>query len=172
MLLCVSDVFGLSSDNTKPVHITADYGAANQKTLMTTLTGDITITRGSIVVHAKDGTVKQDANGDKIITLYGSPIDFSQKQDDGYLINGQSNKFEYNTKTNIAILSNRAKIKKNDDEISGETITYNTKTQVYNANGIPSNGIYKKNKSGKIIIILNDIQNEPKHNKPNIAKPN
>lgn len=152
---------GLSTDESQPIKITANSGIADQKNLMTILTGNIIITRGSIVIHANKGTVHQDANGDKLLTLYGTPITFSQRQDDGQMVKGQCNQFDYNTKTNLAILTGRAKIQKEKDLITGEKITYNTKTQVYSANGSPANGINKK-QAGRVTIILDQIENGKK----------
>ncbi|MFN8771265.1 MAG: lipopolysaccharide transport periplasmic protein LptA [Neisseriaceae bacterium] len=159
--MLTNNIMALSTDESQPIKISAASGEADLKNKSTVLNGPLTITRGSIVVHANKGTIHQDSEDDKLLTLYGSPITFTQKQDDGTIVNGQCNQFDYNTKTNLAILSGRAKIRKGKDLITGEKITYNTKTQVYSANGLPANGINKK-QSGRITIILDQTNNGKK----------
>ena len=157
--ICIgsNNVYALSTDESKPVQITADNGVANLKSKDVTLNGPLTITRGSILVKANKGTVHQDANNDKLLTLYGTPVTFTQKQDDGSTVDGQCNQFEYNTKTNIAILTGRARMQKGKDSITGERITYNTKTSVYSAAGMPTNGV-NKTQTGKVTIILDNLE--------------
>jgi lipopolysaccharide export system protein LptA len=153
-------VFALTSDTDKPVQISAEHGEANQQNQTTMLSNNVTIIRGSITINADRGTVALDKNGDKLITLWGSPIRFSQRQDNGEMISGQCNLFNYNTKTNLAILQGRAKMKKGSDQISGETISYNTQSQIYSANGVAANGINKKQRAGRITIILNNLEKQ------------
>ena len=152
-------VIGLSTDDKQPIQIQANNGIANHKTMVTTISGDVVITRGSIIIHANSGIVSQDEQNNKLLTLIGSPVTFSQKQDDGNIVNGQANEFKYDTKTNIATLNKRAKIQKGKDLISGEQITYNTKTLEYSASGQAQNGISKQN-SGRVNIILNELENK------------
>lgn len=161
LTVLTNSVFALASDEKQAITISAANGEADLKNKTTVLIGPIVITRGSILIHASKGTIHQDANDDKLLTLYGSPITFSQKQDDGSIVNGQCNQFDYNTKTNLAVLSGRARMQKGKDVITGEKITYNTKTQVYSANGLPADGISKKH-SGRITIILDQINNGKK----------
>ena len=154
----INNIYALSSDESKPVQIDANNATADQVNMTVVLTGNVIITRGSIYVHGDKGISSQDKDSNKIITLYGSPITFSQLQDDGQKITGQCNTFTYNTQTNLAILTGRAQIKKGKDNVSGEQITYNTKTQIYSANGLPRSGINKK-QSGRVTIILDKVEN-------------
>ncbi|MCE2706407.1 MAG: lipopolysaccharide transport periplasmic protein LptA [Proteobacteria bacterium] len=156
--MTISQVYALTGDETKPLQIDADNATLDQKNMTTVFTGNVIITRGSIIVHANKGIASQDANKDNIVILYGTPITFSQIQDDKQKITGQCNQFEYNTKTNLAILSGNAKIKKNKDSIISEQITYNTKTQTYSAKGLAANGVNKK-QSGRVSVILDQMQN-------------
>ncbi len=162
-LLClffgiINNSFALKDDNEKPVQIDANNATADQKSMTTVFTGNVIITRGSILVHADKGVASQDSDQENIVTLFGSPVKFSQKQDDGQLVTGQCNQFTYNSKTNLAVLTGRAKIKKGKDNITGEQITYNTQSQIYSATGIPASGISKK-QSGRVTVILDQINN-------------
>lgn len=147
----------LKGDEGKPIQIDADHGTVNQKAMTSEFSGNVVITRGSLVVHANKADASQDAQGDKLLTLYGSPVTFMQVADDGEKIEGQANQFSYNTKSNMAILTGRARVKKGKNIVIGDTLTYNTQTQVYSATSGMANGVNKKS-SGRITVILDQGQ--------------
>lgn len=146
-------VFALKSDEQQDLKLDANNATLDYKNKVTVFTGNVVITRGSLVVHADKGMASEDKDQHKMITLYGAPVTFVQLQDDGEKIEGQGNQFDYNAKTNLAILSGRARVKKGKNIVIGEKITYNMVTQVYSASATPANGINKQT-SGRITVIL------------------
>lgn len=163
LLVCLapSAAFALKGDETKPVQIEADQATLDQKQMETVFTGKVVITRGSILIHADKGVADQNPNGDKTVKLFGDPVTFQQTMDDGKLVAGQANRFDYATQTNLAILTGRARIKKGNDMVTGSKITYNTKTQVYSVNSMPANGINKA-KLGRVTVILDQAEHDSK----------
>ena len=153
VVACSSYVYALKSDDQQDMHLDANSAKLDYKNKTTVFTGNVIITRGSIVVHADNGTASEDQEGQRVITLHGTPVTFSQLQEDGDKVEGQGNQFDFNTKTHLAILSGRARIKKGKSIIIGDKITYNTETQVYSADTTSANGINKQ-KSGRVKIIL------------------
>ena len=143
-----------SIDESKPIQIEADHAVLDQKQMVTVFSGRVVITKGSLVVHANQGIATQDKAGDRTLLLVGSPVTFIQKAEDGDLIEGQGNKFDYNTKTGLAVLTGRARVKKGDNLIVGDTLTYNTKTLVYSAVATPANGLQPTKTNGRITVIL------------------
>lgn len=163
LILCSSDVFALKSDANKPVQIDADHATLDEKQKQTVFDGNVIITRGSLVVHASKGTANQDIVGDRVIDLFGSPVVFQQLTDDGKQVIGQCNHFNYDTKTGLAILTDRAMVRKGKSIIIGDKLTYNTKTEVYSAISDLGNGITKKS-TGRVTVILD--QNDMSAPKP------
>ncbi len=157
MFLVAMPSYALKTDDKKPVQIEADSGTGDQNKKVLEFIGDVKITKGSLIVHADKGVASQDKEGDRTITLYGKPVAFEQMQDDGVKIVGQGDKFEYNTKSNLAVLTGRAKIRKGKSEIVGDVLTYNTQTQVYSAQSNFGNGV-KKTSGGRITVILDQGQ--------------
>ncbi len=151
--------YALKGDEQQPIKIEADSGTADMKQMMTVFNGNVVITQGSLVIHADKATAEQDANGYRSIILYGKPVVFEQIDNDGGKIEGQGNQFNYNTKSNLALLTGRSRVKKGNNIIIANVITYNTKTQVYSATATPSNGVNKKT-SGRITVILDKINND------------
>lgn len=160
--LCLSFVliyhtFAIDS-NSKPIQIEANHATVDQKEMQSVFAGNVVITRGSLVVQADKGVANQDKSGDRVLDLYGSPVIFQQLTEDGKKINGQCDHFNYNTKTNLAVLMGRARVKKGKSVIIGDKLTYNTATQVYSAVSDLGNGITQKT-TGRVTVILdqNDI---------------
>ena len=149
----MSNAIALKGDSDKPVQIDANSATVDSKNKVSVFTGNVVITQGSLIVHATKAVATEDALGDKTVTLYGSPVDFMQLQDDGDKVEGQGNQFEYNTKTNLGILSGKARVKKGKNIVIGDKITYNSKTQVYSAISAMANGV-DKNTSGRVTVIL------------------
>lgn len=156
-MLLIAHVFAIDS-NSKPIQIEANHATVDQKEMQTVFAGNIVITRGSLIIEADKGVANQDKSGDRILDLYGSPVVFQQLTEDGKKITGQCNHFNYNTKTNLAILMDRARVKKGKSIIIGDKLTYNTATQVYSAVSDLGNGITQKT-TGRVTVILdqNDI---------------
>lgn len=149
--------YGLKSDASKPVQIDADRATFDQKNMVSVFTGNVVIQQGSLVVHAKQGTASQDKAGFQTISLSGSPVTFFQLNDDGEKTEGQGNNFEYTTKDNLAVLSGRARVKKGDNLVIGDKLTYNTQSQIFSATATNANGV-SSTKSGRVTVILQPNQ--------------
>lgn len=155
LLLCSLpfSAYALKGDESQPLTIVADSATFDQKNQVTVFSGNLVITKGALIVHASQGTASQDKGGDRTLKLVGAPVTFVQKQDDGGLIEGQGNNFDYNTKTSLAVLTGRARVKNGKNIVLGDILTYNTTTHVYSAAAPITNGVTKK-KSGRITVIL------------------
>ncbi len=157
MLLLAIPSYALKGDDKKPIQIEADSGTGDQNKKVLEFIGNVKITKGSLIVNADKGVASQYKEGDRTFVLYGKPVAFEQMQDDGVKIIGQGDKFEYNTKSSLAVLTGRAKIRKGKSEIVGDVLTYNTQTQVYSAKSNFGNGV-TKNSGGRITVILDQGQ--------------
>jgi lipopolysaccharide export system protein LptA len=115
------------------------------------------ITQGSMTARANTAKASQDKSGYQNITLIGTPVTFSQLNDDGEMTTGQGNQFNYNTKNNLAVLSGRARVKKGNNLVMGDMLTYNTQTQIFGATTTNANGV-STTKSGRVTVILQPDQ--------------
>ena len=149
--------YALNGDDKKPLQIEANSATGDQNKKVLEFIGNVKITKGSLIVHADKGVGSQDKEGDRTFILYGKPVTFEQMQDDGVKVVGQGDKFEYNSKSNLAVLTGRAKIKKGKSEVIGDVMTYNTQTQVYSAQSNFGNGV-NKTSGGRITVILDQGQ--------------
>ncbi len=153
ILFCINKVFALTADSQQDMTIEANSATFDYNTKVGTFAGNIIIKRGSIVIKANSGTASVDQDNNKYVILNGDPVTFYQQQDDNTIINGQGNNLSYDTKTNLLILSSKARIKKASDIIIGQKIIYNTKTNQYSVNsGIVNNNTASNN--NRVTIIL------------------
>lgn len=157
LMLIAPFSFALKSDESQPIQIVADQATADQINKKTVFTGNVVVTRGSIVVNSNKAEASEDKSGYKIIHLIGSPVTFEQMNDDGEKTTGQCNDFEYNTKNSMAILTGRARVSKGDNLVMGDRLTYNTQTQIYSAVSNNANGV-STTKSGRVTVILQPNQ--------------
>jgi lipopolysaccharide export system protein LptA len=134
------------ADRYKETVITSNAMSANDLQQVTTYTGNVLLNKGSIVVRAEKLEVKRDPEGYDYATAFAGPgklAYFRQKREgsDEY-IEGVAERIEYDGKAETAKFFNRAVMKrliceKAADEVRGDTITYDQKTDIYTASGGP-----------------------------------
>lgn len=136
LILVLSLVSDLVLAKSLPIHIHAGAGSVDMRNMTSSFTGNITITQGTLVVHASSGQASQDKDGNKKLVLLGSaksPVTFQELASDKELIKGRGDRFEYNTVTSVASLIGNARITKGNSLIEGDKLTYNTQTEFYSA---------------------------------------
>lgn len=116
---------------------------ADEVTQTTTLTGDVMVTKGSLVLRADQAVVKQTPQDDLQVTLSGAPgklASFRQKRDGGpdLWVEGEAQRIEYDERSAVMKLFGSAKIrqlegKRLTDEIQSEYITYDSLREVFAA---------------------------------------
>ncbi|HEU4622878.1 MAG TPA: lipopolysaccharide transport periplasmic protein LptA [Burkholderiaceae bacterium] len=134
-----------NDDANKPVNIEADRGSYDDLKQLAVFTGNVVLTRGSLVIRADRIEVRQSPEGFQFGSAFGSGdrlASFRQKRGEGTdeTIEGQGERIDYDGQTDVVTLIQRAQLRRLQngkvfDEISGHTITYNNRTDVYNVAG-------------------------------------
>jgi lipopolysaccharide export system protein LptA len=130
------------ADFDKPTQVEANQATYDEAKQTNVFTGNVVLTRGTLVMHADKMLVRKDAAGNQFATLYAVPggtTRFRQKRDGGkdmWIDGSASDRIEYDTKTEIAKLFKNAKIKMTDagkvtDEVEGEFVSYDSRTEFY-----------------------------------------
>lgn len=145
------NAFALESDRKQPIAIEADQGSLDQKNQVTVFSGNVVIKQGTLNIRAASVRVAQDKqSGNQTMTATGSPVRFSQQLENKGLVEGQGNKVEYSSATNIVKLIGNAKVQRGGDIAQGEAISYNTRTEVYTVLGGAATG----NKNGRRVSVV------------------
>ncbi len=133
-----------SADADKPTNIEADQMSYDDVRQINTFTGNVVLTRGTLIMKAHKMVVRQDPAGYQFATLHaggGKPASFRQKRDGGenLWIEGEAQRIEYDNKADVAKLFTNAKMRrleggKTTDEVEGEFISYDNRTEFFAVN--------------------------------------
>lgn len=136
------------ADATKPTNVEANQMEYDDVKQINTFTGNVVLTRGSILMKANKMVVTQDPAGYQFITMYAGPgalASFRQKRDGGpdQWIDGQAERIEYDDKAEIMKLFSKARMRrlegtKPTDEVEGEYISYDTRAEFFTVHNTSS----------------------------------
>lgn len=136
------------ADSEKPTNVEANQMAYDDVKQINTFTGNVILTRGTLVMHANKLIVSQDPAGYQYATLLAAPgglATFRQKRDAGpnQWVEGQAERIEYDGKAEIVKLFSKARIRrlegtKPTDEVEGEFISYDSRAEFFTVNNTPS----------------------------------
>ena len=125
-------------DKKQPINYSANTGDVNYQTKVGNLSGNVIITQGPMTIRADKIVFRQNGDGSISATATGNPITFRQKRDgvDEYF-EGYAQRAEYNGEKELLELFDRALLKRGQDEIRSNYISYNTRTEQFRAEGRP-----------------------------------
>jgi lipopolysaccharide export system protein LptA len=127
-----------TGDREKPINFSADRGDLNYETKVGKLDGSVVLTQGTITVRADRLTFRQNPDNSMQVTAFGNPVSFRQKRDgsDEYY-EGFAQRIEYDGAKDLLELFDRALLRRGTDEIRSNYISYNSKTELFTAEGRP-----------------------------------
>ncbi len=125
----MQQALALPSDAQQPIHLLADRATYSERTGVTSYSGNVTITQGTLKLAADNITVNL-SNGHSIQSAVatGRPATMQQvvTKEKG-LAKGQANKIDYNAQSGIITLTGNAKLTQNGASFSGNVIRYSLK---------------------------------------------
>lgn len=147
------------SDRNKPVQLEAEQVSIDDARQVSTFTGNVVLTQGTLEIRGDTLVVKQNSEGLQHATATGKPASFRQKRDGANeYIEGYGERIVYNSTHTTLNLFGNARLKRGQDQVSSEHITYNSTTEIFRANGLTSNkpGAPRKGRVRVIIQPKND----------------
>lgn len=124
------------ADRDKPVNLEADSVTLDDASRVSTYQGNVQLSQGTLLIRADRLIVREDDAGLQHGTAYGNPASFRQKREgsDDY-IEGYGQRIEYDGRNDKIELFSQARMKRNQDEIRGDYISYNAKTEFFQVLG-------------------------------------
>lgn len=121
--------YALPEDANQPIRLTADRATFSESTGVTTYSGNVVISQGTLKITASNLTVNLDQNRSiQSAVAAGSPATFEQVVSlEKGLAKGSAQRIDYNAQTGIVTLSGNAKLTQNNASFSGNTIRYSLK---------------------------------------------
>lgn len=157
------NAYALKSDESASIVITANQAKLNTKTKITTFTGAVIMDKGSFHLTADSCYAEQRIDKSNYLKLEGSPVYFSQIQDDGTKVQGQANFLDYDSLSGVAVLVGRARLLKGKTSLIGNKITYNLKSSEYLISGGVANGLSKTSGDRVTVIVNADDMKQESH---------
>lgn len=141
LLLSLLSVVSLSAwgekgDRDKPVHLEADNVTLDDVRKLSVFQGNVLLVQGTLMIRADQVEGRQNDEGLQSVTALGNPVSFRQKRDgvDEY-VEGFAARAEYDSVQSLLTLRGNARLRKGGDEIRGEQITYDARTEFYKVVG-------------------------------------
>jgi lipopolysaccharide export system protein LptA len=124
------------ADRDKPINVSADELTANNEIQESVFKGNVVLTQGTLRIAADRVVIKEDKEGYRFAVAYGAPVAFRQKRDkaDDY-IEGWAERAEYDNKSEVMKLFNKARIKSSQGDLAGDFISYNTVRELFQVTG-------------------------------------
>jgi len=146
-ILC-GNAHAAEADSEQPTNIEADRMVYDDVKQVNTFTGNVVLTRGSLVMRAHELVVTQDPQGYQFATLQAAPgklATFRQKRDSGPndWVEGEAERIEYDGRKETVKLFRRAELRRLEgertvDEVQGASITYDSRAEFYTVNNTAS----------------------------------
>jgi len=133
-----SPAFAELADHKKPIELEADQVIVDDAQKISTFSGNVRLSQGSLLILGEKIIVRQDDEGFLRVTSQGKPSSFRQKREamEGY-VEGYGELVEYDARAKTIDLHTQARLKRDLDEVFGEHITYNANTEVFQVAGSP-----------------------------------
>jgi lipopolysaccharide export system protein LptA len=161
-LTVAGGVHAEKADARQPTNIEADRMEYDDVKQINTFIGNVRLTRGTLTMKGHKMVIRQDPAGYQYGTLYAAPgalASFRQKRDGGsnLWVEGYAERMEHDGKTDVSKLFSKAKLKRLEgtkvtDEVDGEFISYDSKTEFYSVNNT-STGISRPG-AGRIKVVM------------------
>jgi lipopolysaccharide export system protein LptA len=168
-LLATAGARAERADRDKPVNLEADQVTVDDNKQTATFIGKVVLTQGTLIIRGDRMVVQQDADGFKYGVAYGNLASFRQKRE-GYdeYIDGFAERIEYDGKAEKLQMFNRAYLKKSNDDVRGNYISYEIATEFFKVIGGGKQAATPTNPEGRVRAV---IQPKPKDGKPAPAAP-
>lgn len=125
------------SDRNQQIKVGADHFESSQDTGVTTLTGHVVITQGTLKATASKGTAHANDSGQtERIVLTGKPAHLQQAMDDGSLMRAHADTIDYQVNGDTITLNGNAHVQQpGQGSFNGAHLVYNPTTGAIKGNG-------------------------------------
>lgn len=129
------------SDHDKPIQIVSDRMNVDDANHVSTFEGKVDLVQGTLHLMAEKIVVTEDAAGNKHCVATGRPASFRQRREEtNEQVEGYGERIEYDSSLETVDLYVQARVKRDQDDVRGDHITYSTQTEVFHVSGRQDSG--------------------------------
>lgn len=157
--LLAAPVNAEQADRDKPTQIEANRLSADDARRTTTFEGGVVLSKGTISVHAERIVVREDADGYQHATATGKPVRFRQRSDPrgeqpGVWAEAEALRIEINDRRQTVELFEQARVRRGEDEVRGEYIMLDQRTEVYSAKAAKDAAAGGETPAGRVRAVI------------------
>lgn len=134
-LLAAQNVLAERADRDKPMQLEANRITLDDAKKIQVLEGDVLVTKGTMTLKADRIVITEDQYGFQKGTAFGGKdglARFRQKREGSEdYVDGEAERIEYNSNSEIAELFQRAWVKSGEDQVRGDYIRYDAVSEKY-----------------------------------------
>ena len=166
LLLTSGMALAEKADRDKPIDLEADSLSVNDAKKISTYTGNVILTQGTLTIRADKLIVREDKEGFQHSTSTGNPTTFRQKMEgkDEY-IQGSGQRIEYDGRMDKVQLYVKAWVKRGEDIVHGDYIMYDANSEYAEVIGGPQ-AATETNPKGRVRAVI-----QPKSTRKPATKP-
>ncbi|MCL4184276.1 MAG: lipopolysaccharide transport periplasmic protein LptA [Burkholderiaceae bacterium] len=155
------------ADRNKPINVEADRMQYDDLKQTNVFTGNVVLTKGTILIRADRLVVRQDPEGYQYGTATGNLAFFRQKREgvDQY-VEGQARRIDYDGKAETFRLQQQATMRRTEkervlDEVHGSEILYESRNDFFTVEGARGAGASPDNPGGRVRVIIQPRDESP-----------
>lgn len=138
LALVCNAAYAERADRDKPAHLEADRASIDDAKQISIFEGNVQLTQGTLTLRGDKLVVVQDKEGRMHGTASGRPASFRQKREGvDEFVEGYGERVEYDAKNETVDFFFQAGIKRGQDEVHGDHITYSSRTEIFQVFGAP-----------------------------------
>ncbi len=119
-----------SADRDKPIDLEADSVKVDDAKQISTYSGNVILTQGTLLIRADKLIVREDSAGFQHSTSLGNPTTFKQKREGkNEYMEGSAQRIEYDGRMDKVQLYTKAWVKRGEDIVHGDYISYDANAE-------------------------------------------
>lgn len=151
------------ADRDKPINVEADKVTLDDLTKVSTFEGNVILIQGTMRIVGDRVVVRQEKDGARFATAWGKPVTFRQKLDNSEdYVDGVADRIEYDGRADKIELFNKASLHRGQDELHGNYISYEAKTDFFLVNGSAAATSSTPASSGRVKAVIQPPPPKPK----------
>lgn len=143
------------ADRGKPIHVESDRVTVDDIKQLSVFDGSVVLKQGTMMLRGDRMEVRQDKEGFKQGTVWGKRAYFRQKRDGvDEWIEGWAERIEYDSRADKVQLFVKAALKRGDDDVLGDYISYDATTEFFQVIGGGAKAASDNNPEGRVRTVI------------------
>jgi lipopolysaccharide export system protein LptA len=161
------------ADREKPVNLEADRVTIDDAKQLAVFEGNVVLTQGTLQIRGNRMEVRQDKEGFKNGITWGTPgnLAFFRQKREGFdeYIEGWAERLEYDGRAQTMQMFSRAQITRGQDEVRGNFISYDGRTEFFQVIGGGAQASAPDNPEGRVRAVIQPKPKEPPPASPPVS---